>query len=220
MLLSQQVNCETDFVSRNEKFRSLVSTITQNTLKHLSPKLLTTTNLASLDVLMSDSIANIVDRESGDGGGSMADRVAEMVGHLQEKMVIARGCTVCSTNGILCAHVYNNRSPPESSVQMGTYGAILHMIGSNSESLIGGADLELKTLGERICQHIIGVDPLSVEEGGGDEGGEGSRVLVNQRFLFDDSVTVGELLQKNGVKVTRFVRYALGEKEDNPWTNS
>ena len=214
-----QVNCETDFVARNDRFRSLVSSITRATLAHLSPKLLTTTNLASLDVLTSDSIMNIVNGEEG-GRLRVADQVAEIVGHLQERIVVSRGCTVCCTNGLLCSHVYNNRSVGEdgASVRMGTYGTILHMIPDkdSSESLTTRGDSsELRVLGERICQHIVGSDPDTVEE----SSREGSQALMNQSFLFDDSVTVGELLGKSGVRVTRFVRYALGEKEENPWTS-
>lgn len=205
------MNCETDFVARNEKFQELVASIARNTLQHLSPKFLTATNLSSLDTLTSDSILNISDSEGS--GGTLADQVAIMVGHLQEKIAVPRGCTLCCTNGLLCAHVYNNRSPQGSDIQMGTYGAILHMIGDDSVSLTERDDiLKLKALGERICQHIVGVNPHTIEEK------EGSQALVTQQFLFDGSVTVGDLLLRNNVQVTRFVRYGLGEKESNPWT--
>ena len=208
-----QVNCETDFVARNDKFQALVSTIIQSTRKHLSPKLLNTTNLASVDFLTSDSILNITDNEGGKG--TVADQIAEVVGHLQEKIAVPRGCTLCCSNGLLCGHAYNNDSVQQGNVQVGTYGAIIHLIGNDtSEPLTGRSDsMDLKTLGKRICQHIVGVNPQTVE-GSSSE----SQALVSQPFLFDDSVTVGDLLQRNGVRVTRFVRYALGEKQDISWT--
>ena len=208
-----QVNCETDFVARNDQFKALVSTITGATFNHLMPKLLTTTNLASLDNLTADSILNISSSEGS--GGSVAGAVAETVGHFQEKISVSRGCTLCCGSGILCGHVYNNRANAGSAVRMGPYGAILHMNSRNSsDPLANRQDLpELKKLGEQICQHIVGLNPATVEAGGS----EGS--LVDQHFLFDDSVTVGELMERNGICVTRFVRYALGEQEENPWTN-
>lgn len=87
------------------------------------------------------------------------------------------------------------------------------MTGKDSESLTSRDDApELKVLGKQLCQHIVGANPKSIEEG--------SDTLVNQHFLFDGSVTVGDLLQKNSVQVTRFVRYALGDKESSPWNNS
>lgn len=204
------MNCETDFVARNDKFQSLVSTITRCTLNHLSPRPLTTTNLSSLDLLTSDSILNISDNERGKG--TLADQVAETVGHLQEKIAIARGCTLCCSDGLLCVHVYNNQTPQVGDNQVGKYGVILHMTGEDSESLTTRDDaLELKVLGKQLCQHIVGANPSSIEEG--------SENLVTQSFLFDGSVTVGDLLHKNRIQVTRFVRYALGEKESNPWIN-
>lgn len=217
-----QVNCETDFVARNDRFQSLVSSITKATLTHLSPKLLTNTNLASLDRLTSYSIMSITGNETGTGErpGTIADRVAETVGHLQEKIAISRGCTLSFSNGLLCSHVYNNRAIAQDGdgdgVRMGTYGTILHMVAvDSSDSLITRDNLsELKLFGERICQHIVGANPVFVEESSTEE----SQTLVNQKFLFDDSVTVGELLVKNGVRVTRFVRYALGEKDKHSWS--
>lgn len=175
----------------------------------MSPRPLTTTNFSSLDVLTSDSILNI---HNNDGVG-VADQVAKTVGHLQEKIAIARGCTLCCSDGLLCAHVYNNHTPQAGINQIGKYGVILHMTGGGSESLTSRDDEpELKILGKQLCQHIVGANPKSIEEG--------SDNLVTQCFLFDGSVTVGDLLHKNSVQVTRFVRYALGERESNPWNSS
>ena len=202
------MNCETDFVARTEKFQSLVSTVTQKTLQELVPKLLATTTLPSIDRLTMDSITNIMDRESG---RSVGDLAAEVVAHLKENLVVSRGCTICCTSGLICSHVYKNRSLPDSDVKMGTYGALLHLSAIDPGS--AGSDMDtagLKELGERICQQVVGMNPEGVE------GGEGA--LVNQTFLFDELVTVGDLLRKSGVRVTNFVRYALGEKDVDPTT--
>lgn len=120
---------------------------------------------------------------------------------------------MCCTQGLICTHIYKNQNPLTNGTQMGTYAALLHMISDDSESSIN-----LKVLGEHICQHIIGLDPRGIKEG---EGVEASQALVNQKFLFDDLVTVGDLLIKSGAKVTTFVRYALGEKKEdvNVWTS-
>ena len=189
----------------------------------MSPKLLTTTKLASCDFLLSDSILNIeedlkieVGRASS-GSGTIADRIAEVVGHLQEKIAVPRGCTLSCTDGLLCAHVYKNNSlKNDTKVEMGTYGTILHMTSEDaSEPLTTRSDLqELKILGERICQHIVGVNPFD------EDSKNVAEALLSQRFVFDDAVTVGELLQRSGVSVTRFIRYARGERETNSWTNA
>ena len=212
-----QVNCETDFVARNNQFKALVSTITRETFASLLPKLLVSTSFASHDILTSTTILNII----RSGGATVGDSVAEMVGHFREKISVSRGSALSCTSGLLCGHIYNNRASGISddvSVPTGPYGAVLHMnnCDSSSNPLSERDDLaKLRKLGEQVCQHIVGLAPNVVEDTAGE-----NNSLVSQRFLFDDSVTVGELLEHNGVCVTRFVRYALGEKEENPWIGS
>ena len=101
---------------------------------------------------------------------------------------------------------------------MGKYGALLHMSTESSNSALDVA--ELRMLGDRICQHVIGLNPTGVGKGVEEEEVEEGEVLVNQPYLFDNSVAVGELMAEKGVSVTKFVRYALGEKDEGPFSLS
>ena len=197
-----QVNCETDFVARNDRFQSLVSAITQATLEHKAPKPLTSTDLPSIDNLTKEVIAGI----SLDSYRSLADVVAENVGHLAENLVISRGCTMTTTKGLVYSYTYNNMCSPDAPVAMGTYAALVHLLPS-------GEDFDpthAMVLGRQICQHVIGANPLAVDAGNGvDE----AQALVEQSFVLDDSVSVGDLLRRNSAKVTCFVRYSLGTRD-------
>ena len=117
--------------------------------------------------------------------------------------------------GLIFGHAYNSQTLGEDSVHMGKYGALLHMSTEPSNSEVDVAELRL--LGDRICQHVIGLNPVGVEK---EDEVEEDEVLANQPYLFNNSVTVGELMAEKGVSVTKFVRYALGEKEEGPFSLS
>ena len=202
------MNCETDFVARNEKFQALVSLVTRAALEQYSPRLLTTTDMPSTDHLTRDSISQIVVSNSNADTKKIADIVADTVGRLSENIVINRGCTFGASKGLLCSYVYNQVcQPPEGGVSMGTYAALVHLLPQSGNDGFDDDEKSLSSLGRQICQHVIGMNPSTILPGGNEDG----ESLVQQNFVLDSSVTVGELLQRNGVKVTKFVRYALGE---------
>lgn len=202
---SFQVNCETDFVARNDAFKSLVSMTTQATMEHGSPKLLTTTDHPSVNYLTTDSILSIDARSDG----SVADLVAKTVGHLSENIVIQRGCVLSVAKGTICSLAYNSVSSPGEPVGMGTYAALVHLLPTDARTDLA-PDL-VRVLGNRLCQHVIGASPQAVYPGGSVDG---SQALVEQNFVLDESRKVGDMLKESGVEVTTFIRYALGETED------
>ena len=69
-------------------------------------------------------------------------------------------------------------------------------------------------LASRLAQHVVGMNPSVIEEDGSDNGavkdGETSGALLEQEYLFDDSVIVKDLLSREGIQVVDFVRYECG----------
>ncbi len=180
--------------------------VTQATMEHQSPKLLTTTNLPSIDHLSTDAILSL--RQEGSSHKTVADTVAETVGHLSENVVISRGCTLSASKGLMCSFAYNNVRPPDAPLGMGTYAALVHLLPS------GGGEVAVdsaRALGRQLCQHVIGMCPKAVYPR--DDVDE-SQALVEQDFVLDASIRVGDLLRENCVEVTRFVRFELGEKQE------
>ncbi len=138
---------------------------------------------------------------------TLADKVAESVGQLGENISISRGCVMAASQGLICGFVYNNVSPSGSDAQLGTYGALLHMLPSEDNRETSSHE-QMTNVGQQICQHVVGMDV-------GDAASRKDLIstLLEQSFLFDSSVTVGELLANNGLSVTRIIRYALGESD-------
>ena len=168
--------------------------------------------MPSLDYLTKDLIGAIPTLSQQ----TLADTVAETVGHLSENIKISRGCSMGATGGLLCGFVYNSVSPPDSEVQLGTYGTLLHMLPVTESPSVASSDLSnsesLRKLGQQVCQHVVGMDVDNVTSEG-----EAKKDLIKeldeQSFLFNNEITVGELLAKNRVTITKVVRYALGQTD-------
>ena len=99
---------------------------------------------------------------------------------------------------------------------------------------------DFKELGHHLCQHIVGMNPKTIgqfspstEKAAGDSdessdkenkpGQDDGKLeqededqeeesLLNQDFLLDNTVKVGDLLAESGVEVKNFTRFACGEE--------
>ena len=201
-----QVNCETDFVARNDKFKSLLSVVTETalTLSHDGPP---SNSPLSVGRLTRDDILSL----HVGGDQTIGDLVAQAVGHLGENLMVSRGCVMAASKGLLCGFVYNNTASAESTVTMGTYGALVHLLPSVGDTSEEFSNPEaVRQVGTKVCQHIVGMNPEVIKPGSRGVNDAG-KALLTQEYLLDQSLTVGDLLEKNRVCVTKFVRYALGE---------
>ena len=192
-----QVNCETDFVARNEKFQSLVSTAIQAVFNHPVP--------TSSDAMLSTHVLNREEiGQVKSNSHTLADTVAEAVGFLAENLVLQRACVWCASRGMICGHVYNGQSQDVDDLRLGKYAVLVHLQAAEG----GFADLE--ELGRNMCQQVIAMNPRVVMEG--QEGVvDPALILTKQEFVFDESLTVGDLIANQGARVNKFVRFAVGE---------
>ena len=193
-----QVDCETDFVAKNEIFKELVSTITKSLFQYedrSNPEAVT--HIFPLS-------AGAVTRLTTMTGERMSDLVTKSVGLLSENIHITRGYMVTCNSGILSSFVYNSVRSGDSEVEMGRYASVAHLTSS------GGDSVAMQKLGRQICQQIVGNNPaLSADE----HGGNLLEALKGQPWLLDPSLTVNEVLAKHGASVTDFVRCERGATE-------
>ena len=203
-----QVNCETDFVARNQHFRSMVSSVAMSVYNQKIPPIADLSNRC--DHFMKDDIHTTRVRESENQSDTetIADMIAKSVGEFSENIVVSRGCTFSARDGLICSFAYNNVGLVDSIVALGSYGAFAHLLPIEEGTFNSQAGDGQVRFGTRLCQHIIGMSPLAVDP---ENGVPDSDALVNQGFIFDESATVGELLRRNGLKITNFVRYGIGE---------
>jgi len=192
-----QVNCETDFVAKNEIFKELVSTITESLIQYEDKS-----NVEAVHIfpLTAQAVAGLTTTT----GEKMSDLVTKTVGKLSENIHITRGYLLSCRSGRLSSFVYNSIRSTNSQVEMGRYAAVAHLATSSGNSVA------MQKLGRQVCQQIVGDNPaLSA-----DEHGNLLAALKSQPWLLDPSVTVNEILIKHSTSVTDFVRCECGETEN------
>uniref|UniRef100_A0A3Q3GQ96 Elongation factor Ts, mitochondrial n=1 Tax=Kryptolebias marmoratus TaxID=37003 RepID=A0A3Q3GQ96_KRYMA len=193
-----EVNCETDFVARNEKFQQLVKDVTLASLAHLQSK---NPNRAGYvkSLLAGDELNKLTVGE----GPSLADHVAFTIGRLGENMSVKRAVTVGVPSEWHIGSYVHGSSSGQTEVAMGRYGALV--------IFQGGKEGEQDILGRKLGQHIVGEAPLSLGNMDDLPCGESETRLLPQTFLLDPSRTVAQFLRGQQAQVLDFVRFQCGE---------
>ncbi|KAK2862227.1 hypothetical protein Q5P01_001760 [Channa striata] len=193
-----EVNCETDFVARNEKFQQLVKDVAFATLAHHCNKTQRQTDYIKT-VLAGDELSKL----SVDKGASLADKVALTIGRLGENMSVKRAVTIgVPAEWHIGSYVHGGVSG-QTEVAMGRYGALV--------IFQGGKEGEQESLGRKLGQHIVGEAPLSLGNMDDLPCGESETRLLPQIFLGDPSRTVAQFLRGKQARVLDFVRFQCGE---------
>lgn len=215
-----EVNSETDFVARNEKFQEMVS------------------GIAGLALETGGSTADLSNTKYPGSGKSVTDYVTEMVATIGENMSVRRAQSLSVESGVVASYVHNQTAPG-----LGRIGVLVAL-----ES--GGDQDQLSSLGKQLAMHVAAAAPLALtpdeldqdivnrerailseqarESGKPEEIIEKmvdgrmrkfyeESVLMSQTFVIDGENTV-EKAVKNAegdvgapIKVAGFLRYALGE---------
>jgi elongation factor Ts len=213
-----EVNSETDFVARNEKFQVMVAEISKLAVEAKgSTEVLKTMNYPGTS-------------------HAVAEFVGEMVATIGENMTVRRTATLSVSNGVIGSYIHNQIAPG-----MGKIGVIVAL-----ES--AGKKEELESFGRMLSMHIAATNPvaLSLEEIPADvlarekavleekNAGKPANVmekivasglktyaketcLLEQAYVHDGSKSVSQVLSemtsKAGaeVKLTGYVRMQLGE---------
>ena len=203
-----ELNCETDFVARNQQFVSLlgrVATCCTASWAGAGERELTRVQLSG------EQAAALTDQETGKTVGflfliffcrsfsmmvQVGDLVALSIGSVGENMGVGEARVWVAGAGLeLCGLCHPAPAPaPGSTLTSGRYAALLAYRGAGQEGLA-----------RQICQHIVGLAPTTLSD---EEDKENS--LLHQQFLLDESMTVGQLLQKAGIEIADFIRVEVG----------
>jgi elongation factor Ts len=220
-----EVNSETDFVSRNDKFQEMVRTIAADALG------------AKGDL---DKLAKA---KFGGGQVTVADHLKEMIGSIGENMTLRRSAYLGVKQGTVASYMHNALAPG-----LGKIGVIVALDSA-------GDAAALQAFGKQVAMHIAAANPQAIDvasldpalvereravltEQAKDSGKpapviekmvEGRLrkfyeevVLLSQAFVHDPETTVEKALaaaEKTAgapIKVTGFYRFALGEGIDRP----
>ena len=215
-----EVNSETDFVAKNDKFQDFVRKVTE---------------------AATDASADDVDALKGmayPDGGTIGDKLTDNVATIGENQQIRRMKTVAVDNGVVVPYMHNAVS--------GGLGKIGVLVALESEA---GADV-LEPLGKQLAMHIAaafpqalnaeGLDPELIErerkiaaekaaESGKPENVQEKMVegaiakfakenaLLSQVFVMDNKTPISDVVAKAGkdagssIVLKDYVRFQLGE---------
>ena len=215
-----EVNSETDFVAKNEGFQDFVRKVTDTALK---------SGASDVEALKGETYPE---------GGTVADKLTDMVATVGENQQIRRLKSVEVSNGVVVPYMHN-----AAAANLGKIGVLVAL---ESEA---SADV-LETLGKQIAMHIAAAFPLALNAEGLDadmlerersiarekaaESGKPAEVqakmvdgavakfgkenaLLSQLFVMDNKTPISEVVAKAGkdagaaIVLKDYIRFQLGE---------
>lgn len=201
-----EINCETDFVARNDDFQSFAETVAERVLEE-TPE--------DLDALRSLSY---------DGDATIEEELVALTGRIGEKLTIRRFDVLESADGQIISYVHP-----------GSKLGVLVEVHGDGEVEEAGRDVAMQVAALEPIAVTRGEVPEEVKEEEREVAREAAvnegkpdhvidnivegklerffedHVLMEQAFVKDSSVSVKEMLDEAGLSVKRFVRYALGD---------
>jgi elongation factor Ts len=217
-----EVNCETDFVARNENFQAFVAELAK----------LAYDEEAETDALMQATFPST--------GRKVEDELTQQIAALGENMKISRAKVMKVSQGAVAAYVHNQLAPNQ-----GKIGVLVALEA-------GAGPDKLEATAKQVAMHVAAVNPAAISQDQIDpqlverekqvlkdqarESGKPENIiekmvegrmrkfyeenaLLDQTFVVDGESRVGDMLDKLGkdlgteIKVTGMVRYQLGETQ-------
>jgi len=181
-----ELNCETDFVARNQKFLALLEEVCGACLR---------VEGEGSSTISGEQVGALVDEE----GRSLSDLVALNIGQIGENLALGSATLVKAGDGEAICGLCHPSSGASGEVQYGRYAALLSFKGNPAQ------DSATSSIARGVCQHIIGLAPLHISN---IEDKENS--LMHQSYLLDEEQKVSEVLESAGLEVTNFIRVEVG----------
>jgi elongation factor Ts len=201
-----EINCETDFVARNDDFQTFANTVAERVLDEKPDE---------LDALVALSY---------DNGVTIEDELVALTGRIGEKLTIRRYDVLESDDGRIISYVHpgsklgvlvevqGDGKVEETGRDVAMQVAALEPIAvTRGEVPEDVKDEEREVAREAAVnegkpEHVID----NIVEGKLERFFE-DHVLLEQAFVKDSSVSVKEMLDEADLSVKRFTRYALGD---------
>jgi elongation factor Ts len=201
-----EVNCETDFVARNDDFQAFADRVAELTLSEQP---------ADLDALMDLPYKD---------GETVEDELGALTGKIGEKLAIRRFDVLNSESGRIVSYIHpgsklgvlvdvaGDGDIDEAGRDVAMQIAALDPIAVTREEVPEDVKEEERdvareaALNEGKPEHVID----QIVDGKLERFYE-DNVLLEQAFVKDSSVSVQEMLDDAGLSVERFTRYALGD---------
>ena len=216
-----EVNCETDFVAKNDKFRAFVETI----LDHVASSEKT------------DDLSTLLAQPFSGEAATLDEHIKEQVGALGENMALSRFARFdLSGDGVIGQYIH----------MQGKVGVLIEVTTASADAT---SKDEFRDLVKDITLHIAAASPICITRdevsqeiidkekeiyadqvkdkpeniiekilGGKIDKFFSGVCLMEQGFIKDPDQSIGDLLKAKGdalggeIKVSRFARFAIGEE--------
>ncbi|CAL8107291.1 unnamed protein product [Calicophoron daubneyi] len=207
-----EVNCETDFVARNEQFQQFVATATES----LMNEFVKGTALPKAQ-WTSDQLKNL----DASNTSKLSDAAALVINAVGENMALRRAVGLYSdASGASRLATYTHMSMSGvgrgiRDVKFGKYAAAVRYRPAGDEVATPAWHERAARLGKQLCQHIVGMNPRpGLELTTPAEDPEQEDCLLLQPFFLDENVRVGEHLARNDMILEDFVRVECGGADE------
>jgi elongation factor Ts len=131
-----EVNSETDFVARNEKFQAMVAEI------------------ARLALVADGSTEKLKTAKYPGSQHAVAEYVAEMVATIGENMGVRRTASLKISNGVIGSYIHNQAAPG-----MGKIGVLVALESTGNKE-------ELAAFGRLLSMHVAATNPVAIDLAG------------------------------------------------------
>lgn len=195
-----EVNCETDFVSRNKEFHNVVEETANACLTYVKKQgVQGKLTKICLDSEQLKSLKSI-------DGKSLADKLALMIGTVGENASLKRALCIQAGPGIHLTGYAHPSGGLNNNCQLGRLGGILVYKTSEKNDTTN-------EISRGICQHIVGMDPKKIGSSTDKPAAnkDEETCLIYQEYLLDDSLTVNDVLVNNNLEIVDFKRFECGE---------
>ena len=207
-----EINCETDFVAKNDDFIGFADAVAQTLLK---------SDATTVDDALALSLLQDLGGERVGGNASIEENRRELIAKLGENINVRRFERYTSANGLVASYLHGTR-----------IGVLVEIVGGD---LALGRDIAMHVAASKpVCVDESGVDPALIAKEkeiyvaqAADSGKPadivekmvvgrikkflGEITLLGQPFVKDPDQTVGALLKSKGATVLRFTRLEVGE---------
>ncbi|KAL4434430.1 hypothetical protein ABPG75_000871 [Micractinium tetrahymenae] len=230
-----EINSETDFVARNDQFRSLVGCAAAAALGVAALRPGSSSELAE-DALAAAAMP--------DGSGSLADAVVGVAGSVRENVKLRRGFRLEAPGGVIGTYLHGSVAPGLARI------AGLVALQSGSGALAGDAAAQAQELAQKLAMQVVGATPKYLDRSavpaealeaesrvlreqalksgkpekivdkivaGRLDKYYGEVCLLEQAYIMDGDLQVRDVLKQSGkqlgadLKITGFVRVQVGE---------
>jgi elongation factor Ts len=201
-----EINCETDFVARNDDFQSFARTVAERVLAE------TPDDLAALEALLYAEDVTI------------EDELVALTGRIGEKLTVRRFEVLESPDGQIVSYVHpgsrlgvlvevhGHTEATDAARDVAMQVAALEPVAVTRDEVPAAVKQEEREVAREAAinegkpEHVI----ENIVEGKLERYFE-DHVLLEQAFVKDSSVSVQEMLDDAELSVERFTRYALGD---------